>query len=251
MSRKKSVIEVEKNNKYFKQLVSNAKYFEKSKFTTAEKLLAFPKYVPRQGLTTFLVKYELFKKILNIHGSIIECGVHTGAGLLTFAKLSAIFEHLNYTRRIIGFDTFKGFPSLSANDKGSDPRHAFKGGLASSAFEELKEIIKLYDSDRFLNHVPKIEIVKGDAVKTIPKYLKDNQETIVSLLYLDFDLYKPTKVALENFVTRIPKGGIIVFDELNNKSWPGETMALLKTLEIKDLKIKRFTYDSRISYIVM
>ena len=42
------------------------KYFNASTTaTTAQKLKDFPKYVPRQILTTFLVKYEIFKKILN------------------------------------------------------------------------------------------------------------------------------------------------------------------------------------------
>ena len=72
------------------------KYFDESIGTTFEKLKYFPKYTPRQFLTTFLVKYEIFKKILNTHGSIVECGVYLGGGLMTFAKLSAIFEPVNY-----------------------------------------------------------------------------------------------------------------------------------------------------------
>ena len=34
-------------------------------------------------------------------------------------------------------------------------------------------------------------------------------------------------IALKNFISRMPKGAIIAFDELNNKNWPGETVALL------------------------
>jgi hypothetical protein len=66
--------------------------------------------------------------------------------------------------------------------------------------------------NRFNSHLEKIEIVKGDAVRTIPKYLKENKHTLVSLLYLDFDLYEPTKIALDNFLPRMAKGGLIVFD---------------------------------------
>ena len=243
---------IDKNNAFEKQLLSYEEYFDNSKATIAEKLSAFSKYVPRQALTTFLVKTDLFKKILNLHGSIVECGVHFGGGLLTFAKLSSIFETVNTTRKIIGFDTFSGFPELSVHDKDSDPNYAYKGGLSlPSSFEDLQECIKVYNSDRFVNHIPKIELVKGDATKTIPKYLKDNPQTIVSLLYLDFDIFKPTKVALENFVPRIPKGGIIAFDELNDKSWAGETIALLKTYGVRDWRIERFSYDNRTSYAVL
>jgi hypothetical protein len=70
----------------------------------------------------------------------------------------------------------------------------------------------------------------------------------VSLLHLDFDIYAPTKAAIEHFVPRMPKGGIIVFDELNNKSWPGETVAVLESLNINQLEIKRFPFEPHVSY---
>ena len=49
----------------------------------------------------------------------------------------------------------------------------------------------------------------------------------MSLLFLDFDLYEPTKAALEQFVPRMPRGAVLAFDELDNPIWPGETKALL------------------------
>ena len=228
-------------------------YFNDSLGTISQKLNNFPKYVSRQILSTFLVKYEIFKKILNIHGSVIECGIHLGGGLLTFAKLSAIFEPVNYTRKIIGFDTFSGFPSLSKEDKGrgKDRKHAKKGGMSTNSLRDLERCIELYDLDRFVDHIPKIQLVKGNATKTIPKYLKENPHTLVSLLYLDFDIYEPTKIALKNFLPRMPKGSIITFDELNNEAWMGETEAVLKTVGIRNLKIQRFNFDSRISYAVI
>ena len=58
-------------------------YFAKGMGTNVDKLSSFTKYVPRQTLTYFLSRYEIFKKILNVHGSIVECGVFFGAGLMT------------------------------------------------------------------------------------------------------------------------------------------------------------------------
>ena len=111
--------------------------------------------------------------------------------------------------------------------------------------------MRLYDLNRSIGHVPKIELVSGDAIKTIPAYIKDNPHLIVSLLYLDFDLYEPTKKAIEYFVPRMPKGAIIAFDELNQKQWPGETLALLDTLGINSLEIKRFPFSPALSYAVI
>ena len=73
---------------------------------------------------------------------------------------------------------------------------------------------------------------------------------MVSLLFLDFDLYEPTKVAIANFYPRIPKGGIIVFDELDNPIWPGETTALLDSIGVGNLKIQRIPFDPFMGYAV-
>ncbi len=125
-------------------------YFKDSVGSNVEKLQNFTKYVPRKNLTKFISKYEIFKKILNVQGSIIECGVYLGGGLMTFAQLSAIFEPVNNQRKIIGFDTFSGFTELSEEDKKGKSVHSKKGGLAVDTYEDLKKCIELYDSNRFI-----------------------------------------------------------------------------------------------------
>jgi hypothetical protein len=95
------------------------RYFESSPGSSVDKLNNFPKYVPRQSLTRFLAKYEIFKQVLNVQGSIVECGVFMGGGLMTWALLSSILEPVNYQRQIVGFDTYAGIPSLSPKDRTS------------------------------------------------------------------------------------------------------------------------------------
>jgi hypothetical protein len=70
-------------------------------------------------------------------------------------------------------------------------------------------------------------------------------------LYLDFDIYQPTKIAIENFLPRMPKGSIIVFDEINNPDFVGEPKALLDTIGMSNLKIKRFSFNTFMSYAVL
>lgn len=243
-----STTHTEKDYVFLKKLDA---YYTSGIGTNIDKLSSFTKYVPRQNLTYFLSRYEIFKKILNVHGSIVECGVFFGAGLTTFAQLSSIFEPVNHTRKIIGFDTFAGFTRLGQHDKGSTSEFAKKGSLSTNSYDDLEKWIQLYDANRFLNHIPKVELVKGDATKTIPKYLKQNPHTVVSLLNLDMDIYEPTKIALQNFVPRMPKGAIIIFDELNSKDWIGETLAVLDTVGLRNLRIERFSFDSHISYAVI
>jgi len=222
-----------------------------SPFSMVERLINFPMYTPRQDLTNFLIKYELFKKVLDVHGSIVECGCLFGGGLMAFAQLSAIFEPVNHTRKIIGFDTFEGFAGVSEEDSASTSAEAREGGLAIDSFEEIERCVELYDMNRSVGHIEKVELVRGDATETIPAYISDNPHLLVSLLYLDFDVYEPTVAALEHFVPRMPKGAIIGFDELNLSDWPGETVALLERFDLNGLRIQRFPFGSTISYVVL
>jgi hypothetical protein len=214
------------------------------------KLENFPKYVRRQHLKRFLAMYEIFKLVLPVKGSVVECGVFKGFGLMAWAKLSTMLEPENLTRRIYGFDTFSGFPTTSEKDENPIAMPE-QGALYADSYEELQALITEYDRDRFLGHIDKVHLVKGDATQTIPQFIADHPHLVVSLLFLDLDLYEPTKVALEQFLPRMPRGAVLAFDELDNPMWPGETLALLESVGINELKLRRLEWDPYISFAVM
>ena len=240
--------QTERDHQYVDEM---AKYFDSSLGTNIDKLRNFAKFVPRPEISRFLAKRALFEQILETHGYIIECGVFLGGGLMSWAQLSSIHEPLNHVRRIVGFDSFEGFSALHEKDAGSDPSYAVQGGLATRSLQDLHECVRLYDLARPLGHIPRVELIAGDALETIPAYVRDNPHLVVALLYLDFDLYAPTKVAIECFLPRMPKGAILAFDELNNRNWPGETTAVVDTIGIRALRLQRFRFQPQISYAVL
>ena len=125
-------------------------------------------------------------------------------------------------------------------------------GLHRTETPKESVLVILFDENRYLNKDYKTELVAGDAVDTIPSYVKKNTHLVISLLFLDFDLYQPTKIALEYFLPRMPKGGMIVFDEVNNRFWPGETVALLEQFKsLNNLQIQKFSFDHNISYVTI
>lgn len=228
--------------------------FDKYQMSTQVKLDNFTKYVRRQSISRFLAQYELFKMQISIKGCIIECGVHHGGGLMSWAKLSSALEPYALDRRIFGFDTYEGFPHIDERDKCLVGNvQSVKGGFNTGydVYSELTELAKEYDENRFLSQFEKIFLVKGDAVETIPQFVKEHPYLLISLLFLDFDLYAPTKAALEYFLPRMGKGAILAFDEINNPWWPGETEAMLQYLDLKNYEIKRFSFDPNIAYIVL
>ncbi|MDT3674970.1 TylF/MycF/NovP-related O-methyltransferase [Microcystis wesenbergii] len=228
-----------------------ARTFEVSGLPITQRLSTFPRHVRRQDIARFLTRWEIFKLSLQANGSIVECGVFGGGGLMSWYHFSAISEPYNHTRKVIGFDTFEGFPSLHEKDiKTGDSEHLKEGGFKTSdrIINELQSLVDIHDKNRPLGHIAKIELVAGDACQTIPQYVRNNPHLLISLLYLDFDIYEPTKVAIEYLYPRVVKGGIIAFDELNCAEFPGETTALLESLEM--VKLCRFPYDPYISYFV-
>lgn len=228
-------------------------FWDSAAGSPAEKLEALAKFGSRQSLTKLMARWEVFKQQLEVNGSIVEVGVHRGASLMAWAQFSSILEPVNYLRKIIGFDTFSGFPSLDQKDTVGDSEHLTVGGFdaGDSTKVDLERSIELYDQNRLMNHIPKMELVAGDASKTIPKYIEENPHTVVSLLHLDADLYEPTKVALKHLVPRMPKGAIICFDELNMKILPGETTATLEECGIKNLRLKRLPWATSMSWAVL
>ncbi len=224
-----------------------AEIFERSSDSIEQKIEAFPRYVRRQHLKRFLAMYELYKRILPVKGSIVECGVFRGFGFMSWVKLSAILEPENLTRRIYGFDTFDGFPSLAEID-GNANTSTHVGDLRADSHDELVALLKLHDQDRFLGHIPKAHLIKGDIAQTAPQFVSDHPHLVVSLLFLDADLYEPTKAALRAFLPRMPRGAVIAFDELDNPQWPGETVALLEEVGLNRLRLERLEWDPYIAY---
>lgn len=229
-------------------------HFHSSSGSHDDKMQSFPRFVSRQVQSIYLLKWELFKQILDVHGSIVEMGVLMGSGIFSFASFSAILEPYNYQRTVIGFDTFEGFPSISAADLATAGHSSLAkvGGfhVADTQYEQLEEAARLFDRNRPIGHIPKIHLVKGDIKDTIPDYLEKNPQLLISLLYLDLDIYEPTMFALESLYDRVVPGGIIAFDELNTPAWPGESKAYLEFFKGSKGKLKKFTFDPLRSYFV-
>jgi hypothetical protein len=233
---------------FYEQLTN---FIETSDEPLLSKFRAFSVYTPRQAITVFLERYEIFKLIKNTPGSIVECGVGSGQGLMAFAHFCSIFEPYHYTRKVIGFDTFEGFTGITDKDKTSKAAHMVEGGLNYSGYEKMVKAAELYDQNRTLGHIPKIDLVKGDISQTFPKYLEKNPALVIGLLYLDLDLYQPTIDTIKLAIKRLPKGAVICFDELNHKDYPGETLAVIESLGLENIRLRRLDMASMMSYAII
>ncbi|MDR0683167.1 MAG: class I SAM-dependent methyltransferase, partial [Dysgonamonadaceae bacterium] len=207
-------------------------------------------YITRQTLSRILLMDELYKKFIDVQGIICEFGVFYGANLALYEAFRGLYEPYNITRKIVGFDTFEGFPNI--NKKDGESEIVQKGAYSTTkGYEEYLEQVLLYHEKQSpVSHKKKFELIKGDATKTVKEYFNKYPETIVAFAYFDFDLYEPTKECLETIIPHLSKGAIIGFDELNHHEFPGETRAFDEVLGLNKQVIHRSRTNPYTSYIL-
>lgn len=205
-------------------------------------------YLTRQTLSRINFMQRLYAMIVPVHGVIMEFGVRWGQNMALFSNLRGIHEPYNYNRKIVGFDTFEGFPSVAPDDGGG--ARAGDYGVAENWMEELEDIFAFHTQNAPIPHKTKHELVRGDASRTLPAYLEKHPETIVALAYFDFDLYTPTRDCLEAILPHLTKGSVLAFDELNMPEFPGETVALREVLGLSRHAIRRDPNSPMTSFLV-
>lgn len=237
-----------------KEYFSNIeKYFNNSASSYTEKMHAFTRFVPRQAISYFIVRNEIFKRILSLHGSILDFGVFRGSSFFSWQQLSSIYEPYNHVRKIIGFDSFEGFSALSDVDKSAEGEGFSLKSEGSMAFPdgqaELELGISLCDMNRPLGHVRKASIVKGSLPGTFAGYLEDHPETIIALANFGIGLHAPTRDTLALLKPRLQRGSILVFEDLNQAMWPGESKALYDVFSPGEISLERSPVCPHLSWL--
>jgi hypothetical protein len=189
--------------------------------------------------------YEVFQKVRDLPGDIVECGVYKGASLLTFARFLETFCPGDRTRQALGFDHFRGLADRSEKD-GLDSRvgNTAEGWNPSDFRDTLFALVDAFNKDSFVPQRPRVALIDGDVCETAKQYVADHSGMRISLLHLDMDLYAPTLAALEAFWPRILTGGVVLFDEYAIREWPGETEAVETFFKGKVPRIEKFGWAS-------
>ena len=190
-------------------------------------------------ISKFIYHYEIYKKIIDIPGDILEFGVFKGASFSKLLAFRKILENQD-SRKIVGFDDFGSFTAKGSKEDKQFAKE-FNKVLGKGANKEvLEKILKKNGHWNF-------ELIKGDVVKTLPVYLNKNKGFKIALLHLDLDILRPTKFVLEKLFSRMQKNGIILLDDYGEIY--GATKAVDDFFKNKKLKIEKLTYYKRPSFI--
>jgi hypothetical protein len=203
-------------------------------------------HIRRSYLARHLAMYELYKKTMDLPGSIAEFGIFHGSTYFFLARLIEMFHssqherHSSSSRHLYGFDTFKGLAGLGdEDDTGVGMQHRKEGGFRGNAesfldtFEQLKSDSTLKD---------RLHIVKGDVRETFPRFIEENSGVRLCMCLLDMDIYHPTKTVLDHILDIMVPGGVIIFDEYGFPEWPGETKAVDEFIRTQRLSLRSFPW---------
>ena len=216
---------------------------------TSDQTPPFALTAKRRDMLAFITRYELFKLVADRPGVILELGVQHGQGLMSFAHIISNLEPNHVARRIYGFDTFEGFPGVDPIDQSAGAKNVKTGKLRGN-LERLQASIAAHDEDRFLGQVPRVELIVGDVEQTLPAFIDANPQLLIAMVYFDLCLYRPTRAALEALWPLMPKGSVMAFDQLAFPEFPGETRAALDVIGAAELDLRRFPFESQVSYLI-
>ena len=63
-------------------------------------------------ISKVIAHYELYKKVINLSGDVVECGIFKGASFVRFAMMREILGNPS-SKKLIGFDSFGKFPKTN------------------------------------------------------------------------------------------------------------------------------------------
>lgn len=181
--------------------------------------------------------YELYAKISNIRGDIVECGVFKGSSLTKLLTFSHYLDNVP-KRKVYGFDVFGKFPNANAKKD----KEFIKSWNVNAGDGIQKKELEYLLKKKFKN----FKLVKGNVINELPKY--NNIIKKIALLHLDMDTYEGTNFCLNFFKNKIVKNGIIILDDY--KVTYGATKAVNEFIKKNPrLKINKVKFYKKPSYI--
>ena len=189
-------------------------------------------------LGNILAHYELYKMIINLPGDVVELGVFKGGSMIQWSTFRELLEN-EKSRKLIGFDVFGEFPN-SGDCKNIESDNRFIVNWNQKFRDEFITREELYKSLE-LKQIGNVELIKGNIIDTVPKYISNNGQLRIALLHIDTDVYEPCKIGLEQLYDLVVPNGLIVFDDYSTIE--GETKAVDEFFANKKHYFRKFPFS--------
>ena len=212
----------------------------------------FGLYMRGSVLVKFLVLNEIYQRIVQVPGWILEFGSWWGQNLVLFENLRAIYEPFNKTRKIVGFDTFDGYLGHGTSDGTGEIIQDGTYKVGKDYYYNLDNLLKIHENCNVLGHQSNGHmLVKGDVRNTVEPFFEENRHAFIALAYFDMGLYEPTKIALETIKPHLLPGSLLVMDELTWEDAKGEALAFKEVFKDIDYSIEISKYTPMRAYVTI
>lgn len=182
-----------------------------------------------KALRVFRGLLDAFERVSRVPGDVVECGVERGRSFLCLAHL---VESEGPSRRLWGYDSFEGFPEPSAEDASS--RTTKKGQFSQTSVADVLLVMKQAGIQKeFIEK--RVTLVPG----FFDKSLKSSSPDTIALLHLDVDLYQSYRDCLDVLYPKVSPGGVILFDEYEDKEFPGAKKAVDEFFGAKNVAVQQ------------
>jgi hypothetical protein len=167
-------------------------------------------------LARFLAIGEVYQKIVDLPGIIIDLGTWRGQTAVLCENYRAIYEPLHFNRRIVALDTFEGYKGFSDKDKTTELHGKGMYALGGTSYVALLErILNLHERCNAMGHFNgKHRVVAGDCRVTLPEYFEAHPSEVVALAFFDLGCFEPTLDAFNTIYSRLVPGGVLAFWQL-------------------------------------
>ena len=214
--------------------------FEHSPLPAEDRLFNIGLYVRSSVLVKFLVLSQVYERIKDLPGCLVEFGTWWGQNMVLLENLRAIHEPFNKQRTILGFDTFTGYTGRAEQDRDSEVWKEASYSTGREYLGYLRELLEVHEASNVLGHVRRRhQLIEGDIEVTAREYFSAHPETIVAFAYFDVALYRPTRAALEAIKPHLVSGSVLLLDELTWPESPGEAIAFKEVFRRDEVQIEK------------
>lgn len=161
----------------------------------------------------------------------------------TLIPLAIYMAQNGIDKTLYGFDSFEGFPDSIATDiqlGGAHLEYKRPGGMNQTSRGLVANKARLFG-------LKNVRIVEGVFERTLPEY----SGLSFSFVHLDCDTYDSYRECLTFFYPRVPRGGIILFDEYNDPPWPGCNKAIDEYLAARPERCRSIAHDNYVRYYIV
>ena len=198
----------------------------------------------------------------DLKGNIFEFGVFKGKSILATALL---LKSLDCKKKVIGFDSFSGFPSYNMKDELSQFKILFESKrISKEHYEDVLQNIKIrslylkeesnlnpknisnsgdFSQCNYQVLQKKIEFLELDNIIIVKGSFEDSLNNLGNYgesmcCLIDCDLYDSYKYSLPKAWENTTKGGMIYLDEYYSLKFPGAKIAVDEFIKDKEINIK-------------